>query len=79
MTTTPPDNFITQHSVIITVLMVLMFIACCAYTVWVMVLDIRETRADALCLSCSGTGDDAGNEWCWWCSGTGLRHGGKVR
>lgn len=42
------DTFITDHSVIITTIMFIMFGACIAYTVWVMVLDIRETRDQAL-------------------------------
>lgn len=77
--TPPPDTFITDHATIITAIMVIMFIACCAYTVWVIVLDIRETRADNTCPDCAGrTFDDAG-AWCWWCSGTGVLRGGKVR
>lgn len=48
MTTDQPHTFIADHGFIITALMVLMFIACIAYTVYVMILDIRETRERAL-------------------------------
>lgn len=45
--TTPPDSWLAENGVLVTALLVLMFLACVGYTVYVMVLDIRETRAEA--------------------------------
>lgn len=41
------DTFIIDHGTIINAFMFIMFIVCIAYTVWVMVLDLCETRAEA--------------------------------
>lgn len=55
------DTFIIDHGTIITIMLMLMFAATIAYTVWVIVLDIREQREhDAADREWSGTmrGDD---------------------
>lgn len=77
------DTFIIDHGTIITIMLMLMFAATVAYTIWVIVLDYREAREDARCPDCDGLGVvERDPDWgmvsaeeCAWCAGTGKRSG----